>query len=108
MNLANTVLRWGVPVLYTAPVKGSYAANGDYIPAAQTTATIQATITPVTGRDLKDMPEGVRDEAIYRMWTVSDVFLNGVVNHDGHDYRIIHIMTRNIGGFNRCILGEIA
>ena len=64
-------------VTRTRYAAGSYpqtgANRGQYVPGAQTTATITASMQPIDHRTREMLPEGIRLRATYTMWTCDDV-----------------------------------
>jgi hypothetical protein len=47
------------------------STNGRYTPGAETTFPIVAGIEPVTGRELRDMPEGQRGDEVIMIFTTT-------------------------------------
>lgn len=52
--------------------------EGDYVlgrwePGAETTFSIQASIQPLSGNELQDLPEGVRTEETRILWTTTQL-----------------------------------
>ena len=91
-----------------AYVRGTWA--GTYDAAVLTAGVLQ----PVTGRDLRDMPEGVRAEAVKLFFVTASDLLPGDINEndkieaDNETFRVIHIAPwTRYGGFRECVLGRI-
>ena len=95
-----------VPVTITTRAAGAYNDTGDWIDGAPTTASIMAAIQPVSGNQLKDMPEGIRTEAGWVAWSRSAIALDGVISHAGVTYRVLFVWPRAEGGFYRAALGR--
>lgn len=94
---------------------GSYDANGDFIADAPAGRTIKAFITAliygrgISGIEMKDMPEGIRDEAAAIMWTRDTIATDEKVAQGGTTYRVLHVWNRaGDGGFYRAALGAVA
>lgn len=94
-----------VPVTVFAKVAGSYDADGDYVPASPTEVIINAAIQPTSGRQLLDLPEGIRAEARYMLWSRSALALDDVVLYGGSRYRVIFLWPRPDGGYTKAALG---
>lgn len=91
-----------------ATAGGSYNDAGEWVPAVAATVNIAATIQPVSGRQLLDMPEGIRNEARWTIWTVNTVALNDRITYQGDAYRVVFVWPRNVeGGFYRAALGLV-
>lgn len=72
--------------------------------------TIRGKIQPVSGRDLRDMPEGLREEASMVLGTRSTVEVNDLItdNRDGRKYKVLFASPSTIGGNRtRAILGKV-
>jgi hypothetical protein len=48
---------------------GSYDANGRYSVGSSSTFSVNASIQPVSGRDLLRLPEGLRTKQLLAIWT---------------------------------------
>lgn len=57
-----------LPLTITRTPNGS-RVNGRWQPAVSSTIAIRAGIEPVTGRELKDMPEGQRGDEVIRIYS---------------------------------------
>lgn len=87
---------------------GSYNDNGEWEGATAEPVSIQATIQPVTGQQLLDMPEGIRAEAKSTLWTRAVVNINDQIRSAGKSYRVIFVWDRDFeGGFHRAALGML-
>lgn len=83
----------------------TYDNNGNLIAGLGDPRPIQATVQPISGRALMDLPEGVRDEARKLIWTKSALETGQVVADNGQDYRVVHVWDRRIGGYYKAVLG---
>lgn len=86
---------------------GAYDAAGKWIPGAPVEEAATAEVHPATGRKLLDLPEGVREEAEYFLWSQSALALGDVVSYGGSDYRVILTQPRPEGGFTKAVLGKL-
>lgn len=84
---------------------GHYDQNGKWIPGVLSTSTIRAAIQPATGRQLEDLPDGIRNEARWLVWSRAEIRLDDVITHAGSGYRVIFVWPRADGGFHRAALG---
>jgi hypothetical protein len=80
--------------------------TGKGVDGASTTTSIRAVIQPATGNQLRDLPEGVRTEAQWLLWSRSEVLLDDVVTHKGVEYRVVYVWPRDEGAFYRAALGR--
>jgi hypothetical protein len=88
---------------------GTYSADGDFTPGAPATSAIRAAIQPASGKQLMDVPEGIRQEAGHIMWSRSELRNDDTITHDGSSYRVLHIWPRPVdGGFYRAAIGKVA
>lgn len=61
------------PYTIQRPATGSYV-NGVWVAGAATNVAIMATIQPVTGEDMKTLPEGRRLSDYVKVYTSTEVF----------------------------------
>lgn len=100
------------PMVLERSTGGTYSSGGTWSGTWSAPENIAGVIEPVTGRDLKDMPEGIRSEAVALLFVkvsaVNGIAVNDRVTADAVSYRVIHIdeWTR-YGGFHECVLGKI-
>jgi hypothetical protein len=88
--------------------EGQYDANGDWIAGTATTSSIRAAIQPASGRKLDDLPDGIRNEARWLVWSRSELRVNDEITHGGARYRVMHVWPRTDGGFWRAAAGLLA
>lgn len=60
------------PVTLRRPAPGSYV-NGRWVEGATTDSTITASIQPLTGEDMEELPEARRESEGYNMYTSTQV-----------------------------------
>lgn len=87
---------------------GTYNADGEFVPGAETTSTIRAAIQPASGRQLMDLPEGIREEARWLAWSRSEIRLDDEITHAGSRYRVMFVWPRAEGAFWRAAMGLLA
>ncbi|CTQ67129.1 phage head completion protein [Roseibium alexandrii] len=84
---------------------GEYDQNGNWIAGAETSQNIQATVQPMRGRQLEDLPEGIRTEAKWLIWSRWDLAVDDHIETGGETYRVMYVWPREEGGFTRGVLG---
>lgn len=84
---------------------GHYDGDGNWVPGSATTSTIRAAIQPASGRQLEDLPDGIRNEARWLVWSRSEIRLDDEITHGGSCYRVMHVWPRADGGFWRAAAG---
>lgn len=102
------------PVTLRRPAAGAYV-NGRWSEGAPTAATIRAVLTAVSPADLRDMPEGQRQEARRAIWTRAELLTADEMAGRRADeivdgaarYRVILVHARGEGGYHKAILGEV-
>ena len=87
---------------------GTWNENGEWEPAGPVSETIRAAIQPVKGNQLMDMPEGVRAEAGWIVWSRSEIILSDIITKGATSYRVVFAWPREDGGFFRAALGRVA
>lgn len=105
LNVGIAIDAFAVSVTRTRRAAGSYNADGVWVEGAPTATALNAAIQPVSGRELKDMPEGIRTEAKYIAWSRSDLVIDDTIAHKGSNYRVMFVWPRDEGVFYRAILG---
>jgi hypothetical protein len=93
-----------VNVSLTRNAEGS-RINHRWVAGAPTTSTIRAAIQPASGRKLEDLPDGIRNEARWLVWSRSELKLDDRITHAGATYRVMFVWPRADGGFWRAAAG---
>lgn len=107
-DIATPIDFFSKTVSLTRKAAGTYDASGNYVEGTPTTINIFASIQPVTGRDLMDVPEGTRTEAEYKLWTREDLQVDDVIVDGSDQFRVCHTRPRRIfGTFNRVLMGKL-
>ena len=97
------IMAEAVPVTHEVQT-GSYVA-GKWVKGTPVTTAIMATVQPASGRQLMDMPEGIRTEAKYVAWTGTALVVDDIVIYAGSRYRVIYTWPRPADSFTRAALG---
>ncbi len=105
MDVAIAIDGEAVDVSLKRSAEGSYDGDGNWVAGAATTSTIRAAIQPASGRKLDDLPDGIRNEARWLVWSRSEVRLDDEIGHNGSRYRIVYVWPRAEGGFWRAAAG---
>lgn len=84
------------------------ATFGNWIPGAPSTTTIRAAVQPASGRQLMDLPEGLREEARWLVWSRSEIRKDDTIVHGGQSFRVMFVWPRMEGGFWRAAMGLLA
>lgn len=107
MDVAEAIDAEAVTVTYAdvATAGGSYV-HGKWVASAAAPGNIQAAIQPASGRQLMDLPEGVRSDASFVGWSRTAVKVNGTIGYDGKSWRIVFVWPRPQDGFTRFAMGE--
>ena len=97
-----------VNVTLTREAAGHYDDDGNWVPGEPTNSTISAAIQPASGRQLEDLPDGIRNEARWLVWSRSELRLDDKITHAGSSDRVMHVWPRADGGFWRAAAGLMA
>lgn len=108
IDVATAIDAEAANVLRTRRTAGSYNDDGEFVEGASATITIRAAIQPASGRQLMDLPEGIRTEARWLLWSRTDLTLDDHITSQGLTYRIMFVWPRLDGGFTRAALGLLA
>lgn len=112
IDLARAIDAEAVSVTLTREAEGGYSTDpetyGKWVPGGKTEAQIRAAIQPASGRQLNDLPEGIRNEARWLIWTRSVITLGDTISNGGSEYRVMYVWPRIDGGFWRAALGLLA
>jgi len=107
MNIAGLAIdRRAVSMTQRRSATDSYV-DGERVPGAVTAATIKAVIQPMPGRELRDLPEGIREEAGWLLWSRTAIANDDVIVHGGRSYRALKVWPRDECGFTRAALGML-
>lgn len=87
---------------------GTFDARGNGILGAQGSTQARAAVQPISGRELQDLPEGVRAEVTMVAWTRSSVAVDDEIVYRGDVYRVYAARPRPMDGFTRIAIGRVA
>jgi len=84
------------PVTLRRTAAGSRGADGRFVPGAATDTTLQASVQPMSGRDIERLPEGLRSRASLKLFAETELRLaeaSGVypcdrIVYDGEVYEV--------------------
>ena len=96
-----------ISVDHTTKAAGAYNLDGNFVPGAETTASIFATIFPASGNSLRDMPEGIRTDAQWVLWSRVSIAVDDRIDNAGVNYRVLYTWPRPEGGFTKAALGRV-
>lgn len=86
----------------------SYDESGNGVKGGENPAVdIQGDVQPATGKMLKDLAEGVRDQVDHMVWTSYDLKNDHVVVYDGQRHRVVDSWPRRQDGFTKAAIGVI-
>lgn len=97
-----------VTVVHKTRGADSYDNNGNAVLGSDNDdVNIRAAVQPVSGKVLQDLPEGVRSQVNYVMWTRASVNEDDTIGYNGQDYRVLHIWPRPMDGFRKAAIGRL-
>lgn len=79
--------------------------GGVWLPDAVTWTDIRGAIQPAKGVQLMDLPEGLRQEARWLVWSRAELLLDDLIKDGAISYRVMFIWPRREGGFTRAAAG---
>jgi len=86
----------------------SYDGNGNAVLGNEADPVdIQGDVQPASGRMLQDLPEGVRDQVEYMVWTSYDLQNDEVIVYNEQRYRVIKIWPRREDDFTKAAIGVL-
>lgn len=103
--LEATVMAEAVPVLLVKRAGGKYSDDGKWIPNARVSHSIRATVQPIPSAILRDLPEGMREQAEHLVWALVELDVDDVVVYRGANHRILRVWKRPEGNFFRAVAG---
>ena len=106
--VAIAIDRLAVPLSLTRTLAGGYNDDGVWVDTNIDTTSIRGAIQPANGNQLMDVPEGMRTEARWLLWSRSEVKVDDTITSGGVSYRVMHLWPRAEGGFYRAAIGRLA
>jgi hypothetical protein len=86
----------------------SYDANGRVAFTPGTPFSAPAHVQPASGKDRRNLPEGVRDSAAVAVWSVVELRNGDRFPFDGGVYQVHHVDPWNtIGNYYRCVAARV-
>lgn len=105
LNSARAIDRFAVPLTLYRTQPATYVDHKAVVPPP-VEVSIKGAVQPARGAQLLDLPEGMRTEASWLLWTRSAVAENDEVETaDGARYRVMWLWPRAEGGFYRAAMG---
>lgn len=110
MNFLATMQRLGVaePIQIERLVSDGYDDNGRRLAGGPVVETVIGTVQPASGRDLRRLPEGLREAGAITLYAPAEIRLNDTVTHAGRRYSVGHVEAWPRGGYWRAIATEEA
>ncbi|MBB4063684.1 hypothetical protein [Gellertiella hungarica] len=106
MKAAAAIERRAVSVTLRRRSAGAYDLDGRFIDGSETSEPIKAVIQPAGGNQLRDLPEGIRTEANWMIWSRSPIAVDDRIISSSVSYRVVYVWPRAEGGFFRAALGR--
>lgn len=107
IDVSPAISRLSKTATLSVRAKGSYDSDGNHVPGAKVTSTIQAAVMEISPTEMRDLPEGIRDEASAVCWTMAKLENDNEVGFGGETYRVLKVSHRHNGNYHRGILGGI-
>lgn len=107
MDVADAIDGEAVTVNYRTVTANFDQSTGKTPKTLGDPVSISAAIQPASGRQLMDVPEGVRTEARFIAWSRSTLALDAQIQYDGEWYRILYTWPRPQDGFTRAAMGRL-
>ena len=105
LNSARAIDRFAAPLTLYRTQPATYVDHKAVVPPP-VEVQIKGVVQPARGNQLMDLPEGLRTEASWLLWTRAAVAEDDVVKTaDGSRYRVVWLWPRAEGGFFRAALG---
>lgn len=95
-------------IIWRTFAAGTYDSKGYGVPGAATDVAKRAAIQPITGRQLLDLPLGVREDVEMLGWTRAPVAVDDHIRYRDEWFRVFYARPRPMDGFTRIALGRIS
>lgn len=90
---AQSIEHFGSPIPHKARTDGGFDDAGFAVDDTfASPSNIVAVVQPVGIDELQDMPEGVRDEAEWKVWTRAEVAEDDLLTIRGKDCRVLRVL----------------
>lgn len=107
MDVAEAIDGEAVAVKYRTVAPSFDQSTGKTAKLPTVPVEIRAVIQPASGRQLMDVPEGVRTEARYLAWSRAALVEDGQILYFGEWFRIVYSWPRPQDGFYRAAIGRL-
>lgn len=107
MSVAEAIDAEAVSVQLRSYGGGAYDDAGEWVSSATAISTICAAIQPKSGRSLKDVPEGLREDVELVGWTRSAVAVKDEIVYGGEVFRVVWVGPRPMDGFNKLAMRRV-
>lgn len=105
---------YAIPVVRIRRAPGSYV-DGIWVNGSEATSEIMAAIFAMSPHTLRDLPEGIREDAEWTAWSRSSLLPVDEttarepdrLSWQGGVWRVIHSWPRVEGGFYKAALGRV-
>lgn len=96
------ITRWNLPYTVTRQTTARTFVKGREVPPATTQFEVQATIQPITGREVLKLPEGERSENQIKIYSATKLnvateagIAGDVITYDSDDFEIVAVENWN-------------
>lgn len=107
MDVAEAIDAEAITVQHRTIVEGFDQTTGKRAKTPSAPVDIQAAVQPASGRQLMDVPEGLRTEARFIAWSRTTINENDQIQYDGKWWRVVYRWPRPQDGFNRVAIGML-
>ncbi len=103
-QLQGVIAAWGSSYNVTRRTKGALGSNGVYSAGTQTTVAITASIQPVSGDELKSLPEGQHLQSVRVVYTTTELKASSSTHDpdrftlDGDTYEVFKLEKHSAWG----------
>lgn len=111
MDLSSVIESFASTYTVTRSSASAYGADGRLDAGTTSTLTVRAVVQPVTGRDLKRLPEGLRTDDVRQVFTATELKTQGAgqdpdsIAIGGEDYEVQTVERwADLGGYWRAIV----
>lgn len=96
----------GGPLTVERAAPDTYDVHGRLVAGGVTTSTVTAAVQPVTGEDLRRLPEGLRASAAVTVWAAGELQLGDVLVYEGRRYSVGHVEKWFAASYWRAVATE--
>lgn len=83
---------------YTVRRQASGAhVDGVWTPGAETSFTVEVSLQPMRGRELLSLPEGQRQQARWKGYTETELFVGDRIEYSGRDLVVVKVSAYQHG-----------